>query len=46
MVAATGAGHEGRSATEPRTTELVETGFADPQGMGSLVGIHVAGIEI
>ena len=46
MVAATGTGLEGMSLAQPRATELVETGFSDPQGMGSLVGIHVAGVEV
>ena len=46
MVASTGAGLEAMPPAQPRATELVETGFADPQGMGSLVGIHVPGIEI
>jgi len=46
MVPATGAGLEAMSPAQPRTAELVETGFADPQGMGSLVGIQVTGVEI
>ena len=46
MVAATGAGLEGMPPAQPRATELVETGFADPQGMCSLIGIHVAGVEV
>ena len=46
MVAATGDGLERMSPSQPRATELVETGFADPQSMCSLVGIHVAGVEV
>ena len=46
VVAATGAGLEGMPPAQPRATELVETGFADPQGMCSLIGIHVAGVEV
>ena len=46
VVAATGGGLEEVPPSPPRDTELVETGFADPQGMCSLVGIHVAGVEV
>lgn len=46
VVSATGAGLEGMSPAQPQTAELVETGFSDPQGMGSLVGIQVTGVEI
>jgi len=46
VVAATGAGLKGVPTAQPRATELVETGFADPQGMCSLVGIDVAGVEV
>ena len=46
VVAATGAGLEAMPPAQPCATELVEPGFADPQGMCSLVGIHEAGVEV
>jgi len=46
VVAATRAGLEAVPPVQPHATELVETGFADPQGMCSLVGIHEASIEV